>query len=451
MSVEDTVFDGSIPTGVTNTELLPSTPEQRTIGTGDLFVLCAGMVINVVGLIIPTQIYMAGGLSAVEVLITAFCGFCLVSCLITMTGDIGTRYGVPFTVFIRDCFGLKGAIVGSISRAIVCMTWCGVIGYLGASAIHAILEQTVGLSNFWVVFVIFMGLQLFNASRGVNSMSRFGWIAIPLLGIMLSAMVIWLLNKFNADLGTVLTMTSKPASPESFTFFGAISVFAGGWLSEALNGSDLSRKLKLSKQGNDAPFLVRNRSMIIAFFLGFVGTGLVLSGAGLIAGSLSGTYDPVEMIKASFADNTFILVVSCLTLVAAQWSTNTCANIFPATLILLNAVPKLSFTAATWIIGLLSCAMMPWLLLDHLAYVQIVFSSCLAPILAILLVHYYLVLKTQVNIDRLYDGSLPAWKANGLIALGIGIAGGVIFNQEAFFVAFPAAGISYYLLAKFRK
>lgn len=451
MSVEDSVHEGNVPAGFTNTELLPSTSEQRTIGTGDLFVLCAGMVVNVVGLIIPTQIFMAGGLSALEVLTTAFFGFCLVSCLITMTGDIGTRYGVPFTVFIRDCFGVKGAIVGSISRAIVCMTWCGVIGYLGASAIHAILESTIGMSNFWVVFVIFMGLQLFNASRGVKSMSRFGWLAIPLLGIMLSAMVIWLLNKYDASLGAVLTMSSKPAAMGSFTFFGAISVFAGGWLSEALNGSDLSRKLKLSPNSNNQSFMARNRSMIIAFSFGFVGTGLILSGAGLIAGSLSGTYDPVEMIKASFADNTVILVISCLTLVAAQWSTNTCANIFPATLILLNAAPKLSFTTATWIIGLISCAMMPWLLLDHLAYVQIVFSSCLAPILAIMLVHYYLILKTKVNVDSLYDGSLPSWKANGLIALGVGILGGVIFNQEAFFVAFPAAAISYYLLAKFRQ
>jgi NCS1 family nucleobase:cation symporter-1 len=431
-------------------ELLPSTAQQRTLTTFDLAILCAAMVVNVVGLIIPTQIFFAGMLSPQAILLCALLGFSLVACLITLTGDIGTRYGVPFTLFIRDCFGLRGAIVGSLARAAVCVTWCGIITWLGASAINTILETWLGFSHFWIVFAIFAGCQIVNASRGVKSMSRFGWLAIPLLALMLCAMVLWLLKTHDITVLTVFERPPEPPTPDSFTLFGAISVFAGGWLSEALNGSDLSRKLRLAPNGPDASFFMRNRAMIIAFFTGFIISGLVLSGTGLISGVLSGHYDPVEMMKVSFREQPLILVIGCLTLVVAQWSTNTCANIFPATLVLLNLCPRLSFAAATWIVGLISILLMPWLLMAHLAWVQILFSACLAPILGIMLVHYYIILRGHVDVAALYDSEQRRWRVNGMLALAIGIISGIVFRDQAFFVAFPVASLSYGLLVRIR-
>ncbi|MBO1928707.1 hypothetical protein J4731_02870 [Providencia rettgeri] len=64
--------------------------------------LCSSMVINVVGLVIPRSSTLRGGYSPIEVLLLVF-RFLLVTVLIG--GDIGTRYGVPFTIFIRDCLG----------------------------------------------------------------------------------------------------------------------------------------------------------------------------------------------------------------------------------------------------------------------------------------------------------------------------------------------------------
>ena len=440
----------SLPTNDTanlqNPELLPSDPKSRTLTLWDLAVLCAGMVVNVVGLVIPAQVLLRGGYTPMEVLFACFWGFALVTVLIILTGDIGTKYGLPFTIILRDCLGKKGALVGSFCRAIVCMTWTGVILFFGTSAINTILETLAGVSAFWPVFAVFACLQLWNASRNVKSMSHFGWLAIPLLAVALVLLVVWLLKTHNTTLPAILG--ANPLEGQGHSFITVIAIFSGGWLSEALNGSDLSRKVILPENAASQPFFKRNARMVAGFSLGFIGTGILLTLAGLACAYLTGNSDPVEVVKAAFAENPGILILSCITIVAAQWSTNTAANIFPATLIFLNAFPKLSFAKATWLVGVISCAMMPWMFTAYLDYVQVIFSGLLAPLLGIMLVHYYIIRKGMMDPNSLYDAKLADWKMPGLAALLAGLVAGAILHNWAFFAAFPVAAIVYYVLAR---
>lgn len=428
-----------------NEELLPSDPKARNLTTFDLIVLCAGMVVNVVGLVIPSQVYLRGGFTPLAVMGACFWGFLLVTVLIVLTGDIGTRYGVPFTVMIRGCFGRKGALVASICRAIVCMTWVGVILFFGTGAINAIIETLTGVSAFWPIFVIFAALQLWNASRNVKSMSRFGWVAVPLLAVALAAMMVWVLKTHNVSLPAVLT--HSPIDAEGFSFITVVAIFSGGWLSEAINGSDLSRK-SILPEGPNQTYFSRNKKVMLGFAIGFIGTGLVLTVAGLTCAVLIGSADPIEVIKSAFAHNPAVLIFASVTVVAAQWSTNTCANIFPATLITLNAFPRLTFAKATWLVGLVSCLMMPWVFVNYLDYVQMVFSALLAPLLGIMLTDYYLIRRCKLDVEHLYSEKQRDWNVPGMIALAAGLVGGAIFYNFAFFAAFPVSAIVYYILAK---
>lgn len=443
-TMQQAVLSGS------NQELLPSTAKDRTLKTKDLLILCSSMVINVVGLVIPAQVLLRGGSSPLTVLLGCFFGFLMVMVLITLTGDIGTRHGVPFTIFIRECFGKIGAIIGAICRAIVCLTWTGVILYLGTSAVNAIIESITGISLFWVVFTVYACLQLFNASRNVNSMSRFGQFAMPILAIGLISLVVWLLKTHHMTLPEVITAAPLPIDENvgAFSFVTVIAIFSGGWLSEALNGSDLTRKLALPDNARNMSFFQRNKQTMIGFGLGFILTGLLLTMAGLVSAYLTKSADPVGMLKIAFADNTPVLIISCLVIVFAQWTVNTCANIFPTTLILLNFFPKLTFAKATWLVGLISVCMMPWLLMSYLDFVQMVFSAILAPILAIMIVHYYLILGCELDLKILYSDKMPDWKMPGIIALICGLIAGGIGYKYAFFAAFPVAAVIYYFLAK---
>ncbi|MBO1928705.1 hypothetical protein J4731_02860 [Providencia rettgeri] len=111
--------------------------------------------------------------------------------------------------------------------------------------------------------------------------------------------------------------------------YTVIAIFSGGWLSEALNGSDLTRKLKLPENSASSSFFARNKRTIFCFGLGFVGTGLLLTLAGLISAYLTKSDNPIGMLQIAFADNATILIISCIIIVFAQWTVNTCANIFP--------------------------------------------------------------------------------------------------------------------------
>lgn len=426
---------------IDNKELLPSDEASRTLSTVDLLILCSCMVVNVVGLVIPAQVLLKGGYSPIDILAACFFGFFLVTCLIILTGDIGTKYGVPFAVIIRDCFGKQGAKIGAVCRAIVCLTWCGIQLYLATAAINAIFTILTGISAFWIIFVIYACMQLFNASRNVKSMSHFGKLAMPILAVGLISLVVWLLKSNDISLPEVLSATPLPG--EGFSFITIIAIFSGGWLSEALNGSDLTRKLKVPLNERTTYFQ-RNKRTLIGFGIGFVGTGLLLTIAGLVCAYLTHNYDPVAMLQETFKNNPPILIASCLTIVFAQWSVNTCANIFPTTLILLNFFPKLTFAKATWLVGVISCAMMPWLLMAYLDYVQIAFSALLAPILAIMIVHYYIVNRGQLDLTKLYSNTMPNWKKPGLIALVCGLISGCLVPEFAFFAAFPIAGVVYY-------
>jgi len=51
----------------------------------------------------------------------------------------GAKYGIPFPVFIRAPFGVRGANIPAILRAIVACGWFGIQSWIGGTAIHSML------------------------------------------------------------------------------------------------------------------------------------------------------------------------------------------------------------------------------------------------------------------------------------------------------------------------
>src|SRR5205085_5707316 len=51
----------------------------------------------------------------------------------------GTRYGIPFPVFCRAAFGLRGANVPALLRALVACGWFGIQTWIGGWALYQIL------------------------------------------------------------------------------------------------------------------------------------------------------------------------------------------------------------------------------------------------------------------------------------------------------------------------
>jgi NCS1 family nucleobase:cation symporter-1 len=431
-----------------NPELLPSTNKQRDLNTLNFTLLWMGMAIELAGFAGAAQMYP--GMPAGDILLSSGLGLMLVAVLLVLTGDIGITYGVPFTVYMRACFGYRGAIIPGILRIIPCMFWFGFQTWFAATGLHVITEMVLGYSNLYVLIAVFGALQIFNAAYGLKAMARFDWVAIPLLAIVLGVMTVWMFASKDATLGTVMSATSDHSM--SFTF--ALLAVAGGWITMALNSPDLTRKLTKDERDDNAGFFRRNRKVLTGQLLGLVLCGMILVFVGMVSGILTGHWNPVDVITDSFGTSQpFVLIVAFLAIAFAQWSTNTAANLMPPAYILVNIFPKLTFAKATIIGGVLGLLIMPWEFGDYLLQFQVITSGLLGPVTGIMITDYYLIRKRKLNVKALYEsGGQYTYKNNynpaAVITLIIACGCSLFFRDYAFFVSFGLSIVLYYFLMK---
>jgi nucleobase:cation symporter-1, NCS1 family len=57
-----------------------------------------------------------------------------------LNAHAGTKYGIPFPVFVRASFGVRGANVPAILRALVACGWFGIQTWIGGQAIYSMLR-----------------------------------------------------------------------------------------------------------------------------------------------------------------------------------------------------------------------------------------------------------------------------------------------------------------------
>ena len=128
-----------------------------------------------------------------------------------------------------------------------------------------------------------------------------------------------------------------------------------------------------------------------------------------------------------------------MTIVFAQWSTNTTANLMPATYIVMALHPTLTFRRATVISAMIGLLICPWLFAEKLIPFQVACSVLLGPIIGIMLSDYYLVRRRTIDIDALYDEKhQAAWRLPALLTLLVSAAAGLLTV-----LLIPGQGIGY--------
>src|SRR5262249_16273451 len=68
--------------------------------------------------------------------ITIFLGNCIVLVPMIANAHAGTRYGIPFPVYCRAAFGIRGANIPAVMRALVACGWFGLQSWIGGMALH---------------------------------------------------------------------------------------------------------------------------------------------------------------------------------------------------------------------------------------------------------------------------------------------------------------------------
>src|SRR5436305_1722357 len=146
MSVQATIPPPTIsaaapvaPAGdLSNPDLAPTTPAQRTWSAWSIAALWISM-----SACIPTYMLASslidGGMNWYQAVLTVFLGNAIVLVPMVLNAHAGTRYGIPFPVYCRASFGVLGANVPAMLRALVACGWFGIQTWIGGWAIYKIL------------------------------------------------------------------------------------------------------------------------------------------------------------------------------------------------------------------------------------------------------------------------------------------------------------------------
>ncbi|MCM3636279.1 NCS1 family transporter [Sporosarcina luteola] len=432
-------------------DLLPVTHQNRSVGTFGFAVIWVGMAIVLAAFAIGGSAIMS--LSLPMVILATLAGSALIGVFMTLIGDIGVEHGLSFPVYMRAPFGTIGTHIPSLVRGVTAACWFGLNTYFGAMAINGILNLLFDFNNWFLCFLVFAALQLFNTSLGIKSIERFADFAAPVIILISCWMYITLADKATVQGKDVWTWVESPTTGiAAFTAFMVVMMAnMGFWATLAADMPTLSRFFKAPK--NERNWFKRNKTQLVGSLIVMPITNTFIVTIGAVAYMATASADPINALMNSASG--IILGVLLLMIVLAQWSTNTSANVIPAATIFSNiGGPKVPFWAAVIIAGVIGVLAQPWNLFAVLVNVLLIIGGILTAIVGILFADYYLIRKRRVNVKDLYelDGQYKFLKGFNLAGLFAWVIGGALANMFPTYsslVGFFVGAIVYYVLAKY--
>ncbi len=407
---------------LSNPDLAPTPDDQRTWSMWNIAALWVGMAVC-----IPTYTLAAGmisqGMNWWQAVLTVMLGNIIVLIPMILNGHPGTKYGIPFPVLARASFGTRGANVPAIARALVACGWFGIQTWIGAAAIYAIISTLgwitedpetariawLGISPWQAAcFVAFWLVHLAIIVTGINSIKWLETWAAPFLIASGVALLIWALMKVNqiGSISDLFKTESRFEKPSEFwrIFFPQLTAMVGFWATLSLNIPDFTRYCRSQKSQTLGQLIGLPPTMTLFCFIGIIVTAatLVIFGEAI--------WEPVELVQ-KLGDQSgarWVVVLAMGALLLATLSTNLAANVVSPANGFSNIAPRLiSFRTGGVITCLIGIAIMPWRLYNDLsAYIftwLIGYSALLGPIAGIMLCDYFILRRTRLDRDALYD------------------------------------------------
>jgi len=437
-----------------NEDLAPIPRNRRTWGTYNYAALWVAMSINIPTYMLASAM-IAGGMNWKQALVTIFLGNLIVLIPMLLNAHAGAEYGIPFPVFARASFGVLGANIPAVLRALVACGWFGIQTWIGGEAINSLLAAIVPGWNYpWLCFLIFWALHVIIILRGIETIRFMQSITGPILLLLGLAMLLWA-YKHAHGLGPMLSAPSQfHSSHEFFAFFvPALTGVVAFWGTVALNIPDFTRYAHSQREQMIGQALALPTTMTFYSFVGIAVTSatVVIFGVPI--------WDPVAVL--SRLGNPAAVVVAMLAVLLATLNVNIAANVVSPANDFSNLSPRfIRFKTGGLITCVVGLLMQPWRWLSsHGSFVTgwlVGYSSFMGPIAGILIADYF-VLRHRILLPAdlferggAYEYS-DGWNWRAVVALGAGIFVALIglvvhslhfLYQYAWFVGF---GVSFFL------
>ncbi len=447
-----------------NADLAPTLPARRTWGTYNYISLWFSMSMEVTTYMLASGL-IAGGMNWKQALFTILLGNLIVLIPMLLNAHAGSKYGIPFPVFVRAPFGVRGANIPAMLRAIVACGWFGIQSWIGGQAIFAMLvvvwPATAHLSwALWACFLGFWALNMFVVWKGVESIRFLQSFSAPFMLVMSLALLFCVLHRAGG-LGPMLSAPSQFHSTGAFLrfFFPSLTGMVGYWATLSLNIPDFTRYSKSQTSQMVGQAFGLPVAMTLYTFIGIA----VTSASAVIFGHP--IWNPIELMTRFHQP--VVALIAMVALLVATLNVNMAANVVSPSNDFSNLNPKwISFRTGGLITGFLGLAMMPWKLLasfnNYIFGWLVGYSGLLGPVAGIMVADYFLIRHKKLDLESLYSrggiyeyrkGVNPRAVAALVIGVGCALLGRFIppvhwLYDYAWFVGFFVSGGLYVVLMR---
>jgi NCS1 family nucleobase:cation symporter-1 len=407
-----------------NPDLAPAAPSGRTWSTYSLFAFWSNTAHNLGAYTFAAGLF-ALGLTAWQETIGILGGALVVFAGCLLSGAMGQRTGLPFPVLSRLSWGVFGANIPALIRALAAIAWYGIQTYLAAAAVNAMAlrfvpgaeslthQEFLGLDGLsWISFLLLWAIQLLILSRGLEIVRHVqGWSGAVIWLIMI-ALAIWLLVQAHGQISLTSSEVQLSSGEQVHQVFASMGLLMGILGTLMLNYADFTRFAPSESSVRRGTFW----GVPVNWAL-FIVTAVVIS-AGSKAVYGQAILNPADIFQR--LSNPVMLIVGAGLLIFAAVGVNIIANFVAPAFDIANVSPRhISFRKGGVITAVIALVSLPWKMYSTPVVINYFLGglgALIGPLFAIMVVDYYVIKRQEVQIKELYrpDARSPYFFRNGI-------------------------------------
>ncbi len=388
-----------------NRDLAPAGPSRRTWSTWNIAAMWIGMSVVITTYTLASGL-MAAGMNWWQALLTITLGNLIVLIPMVLNAHAGTRYGIPFPVFVRASFGIRGANLAAIARALVACGWFGIQTWLGGTALDLLTAQLWSgwadvPAHDYIAFAVFWVVQVAIIWRGMEAIKYLESWAAPLLLAGGAAVLIWAFWKVGSATEPFSASNRLEGEGPGFwtLFWPSLAANVGYWATLSLNIPDFTRYARSQRSQMLGQALGLPLTMTAFAFIGVAVTSATL----LIYGEA--IPNPVDLMRRF--DSVAVILFATAVIFAAQLTTNMAANVVSPSNDFSNLNPRLiSYVTGGLITAVIGVLMMPWKLMGSMgAYIftwLIGYSGLMGAIGGVMICDYWVLRRRRLDLAALF-------------------------------------------------
>ena len=418
--------DSEVATDLWNRDLAPTPAEKRTWRWYHYAALWLGMVMCVPAYTLASSL-VGSGMSAGQAIMTVTLGNLIVLVPMLLVGHAGAKYGIPYAVLVRCSFGTRGGRFPAVLRALVACGWYGIQSWFGGMMIYALVGVLIGHPlggsqipalgiNPWqaLCFLVFWLLQFYFIVHGIESIRRLETYTALIKVVICIMLLLWADDKAGG-FGPIIRTPSQfaPGGARSgqfhAVFWPALTAMVGFWSTLALNIPDFTRFARSQRDQvlGQAIGLPAPMGLLAALAVFVTSATVVIYGQAI--------WDPVTLAGRMTGA---AVLLALLVLLVDTISVNLAANLVGPAFDFFSLYPRgISYKAGGYITAVIAVAMMPWRILasthGYIFTWLVGYSALLGSVAGILIVDYYHVRRTIIDVPGLYREQGSAYHYRG--------------------------------------